>query len=100
MVGTRPSLRPVRLAHPTVPAFGPDADPAAERAADYSQAIRYPARQIGQPALTTLSIRPPYRATSVSLNMTDTPEYTPPQVWVWEKDEDRKSTRLNSSHVS
>src|ERR1043166_396299 len=42
--------------------------------------------QIGQPALTTLSIRPLYRATIVSLNMTDAPEYTPPQVWVWEKD--------------
>src|SRR5947209_1795466 len=46
--------------------------------------------QIGQPALATLSIRPPYRATNVSLNMTDTPEYTPPQVWVWEKDDSPK----------
>ena len=45
---------------------------------------------IGQPTLTTLSIRPTYRATNVSLNMTDTPEYTPPQVWVWEKDDSPK----------
>src|ERR1700724_3413400 len=43
--------------------------------------------QIGQPALTTLSIRPSDRATNASFNMTDTPEYTPPQVWLWEKDD-------------
>src|SRR5215831_13164102 len=32
-------------------------------------------------------VRPTHRATNVSLNMTDTPEYTPPQVWVWEKND-------------
>jgi GSH-dependent disulfide-bond oxidoreductase len=46
--------------------------------------------QIGQPALTTLSIRPGIERQNASLNMTDTPEYTPPQVWVWEKDDSPK----------
>ena len=32
----------------------------------------------------------PIERQNVSLNMTDTPEYTPPQVWVWEKDDSPK----------
>ena len=39
---------------------------------------------------STQSIRSPHRPTNVSLNMTDTHDYTPPQVWVWEKDDSPK----------
>ena len=40
---------------------------------------------IGQAALATLSIRPTQSSEEREPNMTDTPEYTPPEVWVWEK---------------
>ena len=46
-----------------------------------------PTTMIGQPTFAILSIRPTYRATNASPTWTDTPEYTPPEVWVWEKDD-------------
>jgi GSH-dependent disulfide-bond oxidoreductase len=48
---------------------------------------------IGQPTLTTLSIRS--TTDKREPNMTDTPEYTPPEVWVWEKDDSPKWRYVN-----
>src|SRR6202451_4874051 len=42
---------------------------------------------IGQPTLVILSIRANLSSDTREPNMTDTPEYTPPEVWVWEKDD-------------
>src|SRR5258705_7971100 len=45
---------------------------------------------IGQPTLAILSIRPTLSSDKREPNMTDTPEYTPPEVWVWKKDDSPK----------
>lgn len=48
--------------------------------------ISTPASMIGQTTLVTLSTRSNYRATREPY-MTVTPEYIPPDVWVWEKND-------------
>jgi hypothetical protein len=42
---------------------------------------------IGQLTLATLSIRANPSSNKREPNMTDTPQYTPPDVWIWDKND-------------